>query len=390
MNYNFDEYVDRRTSNSVKWDALKEYDNWQELIPLGIADMDFKVPRQVKEAINQRIQHEVFGYTITPDSYYQAIIDWYQDIHGWKIEKDNIIFTPGVVAGLNATIRTLTGENDSIIIQTPVYHQFAQTIKRCGRNIVENPLICKDGIYTMDFENLEQVITDQTTMLILCNPHNPVGRSWTEEELEKLGDICLKNNIIVVSDEIHADLTFKPNKHIVFSNIKEEFKKNSVICTAPNKTFNIAGLSTGNLIVEDDKLREKLSKGMENLGVSKGTILGKIAQEAVYTHGKDWYLQLMEYLEGNIDFVVTYIKENIPKIKLEKPEATYLLWLDFSELGMDNKELNKFLIEDCKLVLNDGTLFGKEYDKFQRMNIATSRSLLEEAVKRIEKAVNNL
>ena len=388
--YDFNQPVDRSNTNAVKWEALKNFENSEELIPLWVADMDFNVPREVREAIVERAQHEVFGYTLTPDSYYEAVINWYRDIHNWEINKEEIIFTPGVVAGLNGIIRTFTDKDDSIIIQTPVYHQFAETIKRCGRNIVENPLKYEEGNYTMDFDNLREVISEETTMLILCNPHNPVGRSWTEEELKELGDICLENNILVVSDEIHADLTFKPKKHCVFSEVDERFKKNSIICTAPNKTFNIAGLATGNLIAQDQEIREKIEKGMENLAMTKGTIFGIIAQEAVYSHGKDWYEELMKYLEGNIDFVVDYIDKRIPEVKLYKPEATYLLWLDFSELGLNSEQLKDFLIKDCKLVLNEGSLFGQEYCQFQRMNIATNRTLLEKALKNLEQGIKNL
>ncbi len=390
MTYNFDHMLDRTSSYSSKWFGPKEEFGRDDLIPLWVADMDFQVPEEVSREIIERAGHQIFGYTITPDSYYDAVINWYKDIHQWTIAREEIVFTPGVVPGLNMIIRTFTKPGDEIIIQTPVYHQFQNVIKNTGRQLVENPLILESGNYRMDFENLRDVITAKTKMIILCNPHNPVGRSWKDEELKELGKIALDNNLLVVSDEIHGDLVFKPNRHRVFTELDKNFEKNTIVCTAPNKTFNIAGLKTANIIVKNKELRELFQLELEKHSMSGGTIFGMIAQEAAYNHGRDWYRQVLAYIESNIDFALDYIGKNIPRIKVKKPEATYLLWLDCRDLGLDRQELKDFFIDDCGVILNEGAAFGSDYSGYQRLNLATSRANLEEALRRIEEEVNKL
>ena len=388
--YNFDKVVDRVGTGSVKWQMpLDEY-NDEEIIPLWVADMDFEVPREVRENISKRIEHEIFGYTMIPDSYYKAAIDWFEKKHDWKLEKDWMVFTPGVVPGINSLVRTFTQAGDDILIQTPVYHQFAKVIKSTGRNIIENPLIEEDGDYRMDFDNLKEVITNKTKLLILCNPHNPVGRSWTESELRELGEICIENNILVISDEIHSDLVFEPSVHTVYSKLGKEFEENSIICTAPNKTFNIAGLKTANIIIPNPKLRNDFEVELEKLSIGGPTILGMIAQESAYKYGWDWYEEMMDYIEGNIDYVVDYIEKNIPKIKVKKPESTYLLWLDCSQLGMKSEELSNFFVEKCKVLFNAGEDFGEEYNSYLRMNIATRRDLLTKALDSMKREIDKL
>lgn len=388
--YNFDKKVDRLGTGAVKWDIItKEYSD-DEIIPLWVADMDFEVPKEVRENIEKRLEHEIFGYTMVPDSYYEAAIGWFDKKHGWKVEKDWMVFTPGVVTGLNALVRTFSDEGDDIIIQTPVYHQFPKVIESTGRNIVDNPLIERDGDYSMDFDNLKKVITDKTKILILCNPHNPVGRSWTEQELRELGEICLENDILVISDEIHSDLVYGENEHFVYSKLGKKFEDKSIVCTAPNKTFNIAGLKTANIVIANDDLRKEFEEELDRLSIGGPTILGMIAQESVYKYGWDWYEGMMEYVEGNIDYVVDYINKNIPKIKVKKPESTYLLWLDCRDLGMEGEELSKFFIEKCKVLFNDGEVFGSEYNSYVRMNIATRRDLLTKALDNMKREIDKL
>lgn len=390
MKYSFDEKVDRIGSNCLKWDLINRTYNDSEIIPLWVADMDFKVPEEIGDAIRKRLEHPIFGYSLTPPSYYKAAINWFDKRFQWKVEKGWIKFAPGVVPGLKTIVAAYTKPGDEIIIQTPVYHPFYSIIKNNGCQVVENPLTCKDGRYEMDFDNLEKIITKKTKMIILCSPHNPVGRVWTVEELKMVGEICIKNNVLVVVDEIHADIVYKPNIHTVFASINEEFADNSIICTAPNKTFNIAGFKTANIIIKNEKLRNQYILQMEKDCIEGATTLGAVAQEAAYTSGEEWYQGLMEYLAGNIDFTLEFFDKRIPKIKIRKPEGTYLLWLDCSGLNMKPEELSNFFLKKCKVWLNDGSMFGHDGAMFQRMNIGTSRVVLQEALERIEREVNKL
>jgi len=390
MKYDFNEKVDRLGSNCVKWDLINRTYNDSEIIPLWVADMDFKVPEEIGDAIRERLEHPIFGYSLTPSSYYKAAINWFYKRCGWKVEKPWIKFAPGVTSGLKTIVAAYTKPGDEIIIQTPVYHPFYNIIKNNGCQVVENPLICKDGRYEMDFDNLEKVITKKTKMMILCSPHNPVGRVWTKDELKRVGEICIKNNVLVVADEIHADIVYEPNVHTVFAYISEEFADNSIICTAPNKTFNIAGLKTANVIIKNEKLREQYVLQMEKDCIEGPTTLGSVAQEAAYTSGEEWYQDLMKYLTENIDFTLDFFEKRIPRIKIRRPEGTYLLWLDCSGLNMKPEELSDFFLKKCKVWLNDGGMFGHAGAMFQRMNIGTSRAILEEALERIEREVNNI
>ncbi|WP_346899455.1 MalY/PatB family protein [Clostridium sp. UBA7503] len=359
-------------------------------MPLWVADMDFKVPEEIGDAIRKRLEHPIFGYSLTPPSYYKAAINWFDKRFQWKVEKGWMKFAPGVVSGIKTIVAAYTKPGDEIIIQTPVYHPFYSIIKNNGCQVIKNPLTCNDGRYEMDFDNLEKIITKKTKMIILCSPHNPVGRVWTVEELKRVGEICIKNNVLVVVDEIHADIVYKPNIHTVFASINEEFADNSIICTAPNKTFNIAGFKTANIIIKNEKLRNQYILQMEKDCIEGATTLGAVAQEAAYTSGEEWYQGLMEYLAGNIDFTLEFFDKRIPKIKIRKPEGTYLLWLDCSGLNMKPEELSNFFLKKCKVWLNDGSMFGHDGAMFQRMNIGTSRVVLQEALERIEREVNKL
>ncbi len=388
MKYNFDEKVERFNTNSLKWDLTERSHKDKDIIPLWVADMDFKVPDEVVSAIKDRADHGIFGYTMRSREGYQAVIAWMKKRYNWDVEREWIKFAPGVVPGLNLIVGAFTKPGDEVIIQTPVYHPFYSIIKNSGCQIVENPLKVVKGRYEMDFDNLKSVITKKTKMIILCSPHNPVGRVWTKEELTQLGNIALENNILVVADEIHGDLVFKPNVQTAYASISEEFANKCIICTAPNKTFNIAGLQTANIIIKNKKLRTLYEVQLEKSCIEGPNVLGDIAQAAAYTYGEEWYQEVMEYLNENIEYTLNFFKTRIPKIKFYKPEGTYMLWLDCSALHMNNEHLNEFFLKKCKVWLNNGTTFGKGGENFMRLNIATSRSTLKEAYERIEREIN--
>ncbi|SHJ69362.1 cystathione beta-lyase [Clostridium amylolyticum] len=380
-----DRVINRKGTNSVKWDALNIFFGKDDLIPLWVADMDFPAPDEVTEALIERAKHPVYGYSILDDRYYHSIINWFSKKHKWNIEKDWIVYTPGVVPAINWLIQSLTEAGDKIIIQEPVYHPFKESIKLNDRIPVINELRLQDDNYLMDFESLEACIDDKVKLLILCNPHNPVGRVWTKEELENLGRICLKHNILVISDEIHGDLTYKGHNHIPYSSISEEFANNSVVCTAPTKTFNLAGLQCPNIIIPNETLRDKFNDIINKQHIQTATPFGIVGVQAAYENGENWLQEVMEYIEGNLEYMINFFKENIPEIKVIKPQGTYLAWLDFTALNIPRKELNHILIDKAKVALNDGYMFGKSGENFQRINIACPRLILEEGLKRMEK-----
>lgn len=390
MKINFDEIINRENTNSIKWDRRKDIVGTENVIPLWVADMDFPSPKEVREAMMKRLEHPIYGYTYLNDSYYEAAVKWFHKRFGWKVDKSWICFAEGVVPGLNTIIAALTKPGDEVIIQTPVYPPFYKVIENNGCKVVENPLINNDGYYEMDLQQLEKCISNRTKLLILCSPHNPVGRVWTKEELTKLSEFCIKHDLIVVSDEIHGDIVYEPNVHTVFSTISEETAERSIICTAPNKTFNIAGFKTANIIIKNEKLRRAYNLQNEKFFIEGLNIMGAVAQEAAYTYGEEWYQELMKYLKGNIDFTLKYFKENIPEIKIQKPEGTYLLWLDCTGLGLEAEELFKFFIEQCGVWLNGGETFGVKGAGYMRMNLGTSRATLKLALERIGKGVKEL
>jgi cystathionine beta-lyase len=388
--YNFDKIINRRGTMSVKWDNLKNLYGRGDLLPLWVADMDFEAPPEVIRALMERAEHGVYGYTFISDEYYDAVIGWMKRRHNWQIEREWITFTPGVVPALSYAIRAFTQPGDKIIVQTPVYHPFYHAIEANERLIVKNPLIYKDGKYHMDFDHLERNIDDRVKMLILCSPHNPVGRVWTKEELRKLADICFKYDILVVSDEIHFDIVYKGHEHTVFANLSYEASQNCVVLTAPSKTFNLAGLQVSNAIIPNELLRLKFRNELNKDHILSPNVFGERALIAAYNRSEGWLEALLEYLEENRDFFIEYMEKNIPKLKPVKPEGTYLVWVDCTELGMNPKQLRDFFVNKCKLALNDGQMFGEEGSLFQRFNIGCPRSILEEALYRIEIAVNNL
>jgi cystathionine beta-lyase len=384
--YNFDEIVPREGTNCIKYDARDWMFKTNDLIPLWVADMDFKTPDLIVEAIKKRAEHEIYGYTFKPESYFQAIVGWMKRRHNWEIQKEWISSSPGVVAGLTLVIETFSKPGDEVIVQPPVYFPFFDCVKSTKRKLVENPLKIEKGRYTFDFDDLKTKITENTKLLLLCNPQNPGGMVWTKAELEKLSAICLENNIMVISDEIHSDLIYKGNKHIPFATLSEEVAKNCAILMAPSKTFNVAGLSTSLIIIPDKTkfARYERTLGVGHLGM--GNIFGSVALEAAYTSGDEWLKQMLDYLWDNYLLLSQFISERIPKVKVMKPEATYLIWIDFRKYGMKNAELMKFTIENAKVGLNDGGRFGTGGDGWLRINIGCPRSILTEALERLGKA----
>lgn len=384
MRYNFDEIIDRKNTNSIKWNNA--YKN-RDILPMWIADMDFKVADEIVDAFKNRIEHSIFGYDIRPDSYYESIINWVKKRHNWDIKKEWILFSPGIVPGLNIAALTFVEPNEKIIIQPPIYPPFFGVVKNNKRNSLENPLKFNGEKYIIDFKDLERKIDKDTKMLLLCSPHNPVGRVWERWELEKLGDICLKNDILIVSDEIHSDIIYEGYKHTPIASISEELLMNTITLMAPSKTFNIAGLYTSFVIIPNEKLREKYENSINNLGIGSTNTFGIEGLKAAYNFGEEWLDQVLKYIEDNADFAIDYIEKNIPKVKVAKPEGTFLLWLDFTQLGLNQDELMKLMLDEGKVWLNDGSTFGKEGEGFLRLNIGCPRSILEEGLKRVKEAV---
>lgn len=390
MIYNFNQTIDRLSSNSVKYDIREIYFGNKNVIPLWVADMDFATPECIRKAILKRAEHEIYGYSIKPESYYTSIQNWLKTKHNWSIAKENIEFSPGVVPGLVISILALTNPGDKIIVQTPVYFPFFTSIEGNNREMLINPLKEKNGYYEMDFDDLKSKIDSKTKMILLSSPHNPVGRVWKKEELEELIDICFENDIIILSDEIHADLVFKPHKHIPLASISEKAKQQTLTFMAPSKTFNMAGLSTSFVIIENENYHKKYKALIESYHLSGGNLFGTVGTEAAYLHGEDWLKQMLIYTEENIDFVTDYLKKNIPSIHFLKPEGTYLLWINFKALKMNDNELKEFLVHQAEIGLNQGIIFGENGTGYMRMNVACPRALLKKALTQLKSAVDSL
>ena len=383
IKYNFDEIIKRENTNSVKYDLRKKLFGNADVIPMWVADMDFRTPDFIVEAIRKRTVHEIFGYTFRSDSFNDSVVNWMQKRHNWKVEKEWISFSPGVVPALNILVQTLTKPEDKVIVQPPVYFPFFGAVENNGRRMVENELKLVNGRYEIDFEHLESIIDKDVKMLLLCSPHNPCSRVWDKVELEKIANICLKNNVLIVSDEIHSDLILKPFKHVPTASISKEISDITITCVAPSKTFNLAGFHTSAVICSNAELLKKYNKFLDDFHLGGGNIFGFEALESAYNNGENWLTQLLEYLGNNVQFVKDFLQKNIPEIKIINPEATYLLWLDFRGLNMSNKEIKKILIEKTNVGLSDGRMFGRGGDGFQRLNIACPRVVLEKALMNI-------
>lgn len=384
--YNFDEIVPREGTNCIKYDALDRFFGSKDVLPLWVADMDFKTPDFIVNAIKKRAEHEIYGYTFRDDTYYNSIIGWMERRHNWEIKKEWISFSPGVVAGLTFGIEAFSKPGDGVVVQPPVYFPFFDCVKGTKRKLIENPLKIENGRYTFDFEDLKAKIDKKTKLLLLCNPQNPGGTVFTREELTELATICLENKIMVISDEIHSDLIFNGNKHIPFASLSDEIAQNCMVSMAPSKTFNVAGFSSSIVIIPN---KTKFARYERAIGVAHlymGNIFGSVAMEAAYAHGDNWLDQMLDYMWDNYKILEAFFETKLPKVKVMKPEATYLIWLDFREYGMKNAELMKFTIENAKVGLNDGGRFGTGGDGWLRINIGCPRSVLMEALKRLEKA----
>lgn len=383
--YNFDELVDRTNTNCIKYDGRQMFFGTEDVLPLWVADMDFKTPDFIIDALKKRLEHEVLGYTFRDDSYAESITNWLEKRHAWKVEKEWLSFSPGVVAGLTLAIEAFSKPGDEVIVQPPVYFPFFDSVKGTGRKMVENPLKLENGRYTFDLEDLKQKITPETKLLLLCNPQNPGGMVWTREELEALTAICLENKVLIISDEIHSDLVFEGYKHIPLPTISEEVAQSCVVCMAGSKTFNIAGLTTSFVVIRNKRLLARYERELKVPHLHMGNIFGSVALETAYREGEAWLEQMLVYLQGNMQLVTTYLKENLPQVVPMEPEATYLVWLDFSALGLSDEELNERLLK-AGVGLNRGVQFGKQGSGYMRINIGCQRSTLLQALERIKAA----
>lgn len=387
-NLDFDTVIDRKNTNCLKYDFAVKRGKPENILPLWVADMDFRISSYIQEALAHQVEHGIFGYSDTKESYFNAVSSWMEKHHHWKVEAKWLVKTPGIVFALAMAVKAFTEKGDGVLICQPVYYPFSEVIKDNERRIVDSTLVQReDGKYSIDFQDFEEkIVRENVKLFLLCNPHNPVGRVWTREELTTLGDICRKHDVIVVSDEIHGDLIFK-GEHQVFANIKEEFQDFSVVCTAPSKTFNIAGLQVSNIFIPNDELRRQFKKQIDAAGYSQLNAAGLAACEAAYRDGEEWYNAMISYVKGNIAYTKSYIEQNIPQIKMTEPEGTYLVWMDFRELGLQESALEDLIVNKAGLWLDSGAMFGAAGEGFQRINVACARATLTEALERLKKAV---
>lgn len=391
MVYDFDTVIDRLPTSSSKWSYRKQRTGVEDVIPMWIADMDFACAPEIVEAIKARAAHPIYGYTVRTDAWYNGLINWMKKRHDWsRIQRDWICFSPGVVAGFNMTIQAYSHPGDKVILQPPVYYPMKNAIFNNGRQMVENPLKIVNGRYVMDYEDLEKKIDGRTKMIILCSPHNPVGRVWTRSELEQLVEVCERKDIVIVSDEIHLDLILGKIKHTPTAIVSEKAMQKTVTLVAPSKSFNVAGLTNSAAIIPNKKLRDAFLNVLQNNSVGGGNIFGAVAQEAAYAHGEPWLEELLVYLRGNLKYFEDFLAEKIPVLKVYPLEGTYLAWVDCTSLGMDDASLKEFMLKKAKLWFDEGTMFGSGGSMFMRINLACPRSTLKIALERLEKAVKAL
>lgn len=389
--YDFDRIIERRGSGALKTDALAERYGNPDLLPLWVADMDFETPPFIVDAIRERLSHPVFGYTVTPEDYYPSICDWLQDHHGWTVRKEWLTYIPGIVKGIGMVVNAFLKEGDKVIIQPPVYHPFRIVPQENGHEIVWNPLIENpDGSYSMDFDNLASVCDDRCRLLILSNPHNPAGIVWDKETLKRLARFCVDHDILVISDEIHSDMALWDNRHIPFASSCPEAASCSITFGAPSKTFNIAGIVSSYAVVPDDSLRKRFFSYLKANEYDDPSIFSTIASIAAFRKGEQWRRQMIAYVEKNIDMVIDYCAANIPQIKPLRPQASFLVWLDCRGLGLDHDSLVSLFVDKAGLALNDGEMFGQGGQGFMRMNVASARPVISEALERLRRAVEGL
>lgn len=388
MKYNFDEIIDRRGTESVKWDAVSERWGRNDLLPMWVADMDFRTPPFVMEALRKRLEHEVLGYTFACEEWYTSIINWLQNRHGWKVGREELTFMPGIVRGLAFAIQCFTEKGDKVMVMPPVYHPFFLVTEKNKREVVYSPLVLRDGQYYIDFDRFRKDIQG-CKLLILSNPHNPGGRVWTREELEQIAKICYESKTLVISDEIHADLTLPPYQHITFALVSEKARQNSLVFMSPSKAFNMPGLASSYCIIENKEICRCFQEYMEASELSEGHLFAYLSVAAAYSNGTEWLDQVLAYIQSNIDFTDAFLSEYIPNIKMIRPQASYLVFLDCRTLGLNQKKLVDLFVDGAHLALNDGTMFGKEGEGFMRLNVACPRSMLEKALKQLKEACDN-
>ncbi len=390
-NLEFSKVIERDHTNCLKYDFRVARGMPADILPLWVADMDFQISSYIQDAIEKQVRHGIYGYSEAGKDYFEAVSSWLKQQHGWVVQPQWLVKTPGVVFALAMAVKAFTNVGDGVLIQKPVYYPFSGVILDNKRKVVDNTLtLGEDGRYHIDFEDFEEkVVNEDVKLFFLCNPHNPVGRVWEREELERLGDICYRHNVIVVSDEIHSDFVWK-GKHQVFADLKEEYREISVTCTAPSKTFNIAGLQVSNIFIPNTRLRHQFKRQLDASGYSQLNAVGIVACEAAYRDGREWYDGVCSYIKENIEYVGKYLEENIPGVKLLKPEGTYLLWLDFRELHLSDTALEDLIIKKAGLWLDSGAIFGDAGKGFQRINAACPREILEKALNKQEEAVLSL
>lgn len=384
MKYDFDKITDRTHTNAIKYDLAKRRNKPEDALSLWVADMDFPTAPCVQKAVAEKAAHGIFGYSRPDERYYSALKKWFAERHNYEIQEEWVVNTPGVCFALASAVKAFTKEGESVLVQKPVYYPFFNTIKALNRKVVNSPLVLKNGHYEINFEDFEaKIVSENVKMFILCSPHNPGGRVWKKEELLRISEICLKHNVLVVSDEIHSDIVFEGSRHTVYGSISEAAAENSIICTAPSKSFNLAGLQFSNIIIPNAKLRIAFQREVDRTGYDEPSLMGIVAATAAYSEGGEWFDAARDYIWKNIQFASNYIEENCPKIKVVIPEGTYLLWLDFSAFSLSDEEINERILNRAKVWLDNGKMFGDEGKFFQRINCATPRKILAEALERI-------
>lgn len=380
----FDKIKDRTGTNAIKYDLAEVRNKPKDAISLWVADMDFPSAPCVQKAIAEKAAHGIFGYSRPDSRYYAALKKWFKERHSYEIQDEWVVNTPGVCFALATAIKAFTVEGESVLVQKPVYYPFFNMIKNLGRKVVNSPLDLKNGHYEINFQDFEEkIVSENVKMFILCSPHNPGGSVWKKQELSRISEICLEHNVLVVSDEIHSDITFEGHTHTVYGTISQAAAENSIICTAPSKSFNLAGLQFSNIIIPNARLRVDFLRELDKTGYDEPSLMGIVAATAAYSEGAEWFEEAKSYIWKNIVFAKNYIEENCPKIKVIVPEGTYLLWLDFSGFDLTDKEINERILNKAKVWLDSGSMFGKEGEKFQRINCATPRAILKEALERI-------
>lgn len=390
-NLDFDSVIERRNTRSLKYDFAAERGMSEDILPMWVADMDFKTSSYIEDALAERVREGVFGYSEVKTPYFETVRDWMVRRHGWQPQEAWLVKTPGVVTALAMAVKAYTEPGDAVLIQLPVYYPFAEVIEDNGRRVVSSTLYRgEDNRYHMDLADFEQkIVQNEVKLFLLCNPHNPVGRVWTREELIRLGDLCMKHNVIVVSDEIHEDFVFQ-GKHQVFAGLKKEYEDRCIVCTSPSKTFNLATMVLSNIFIPNRDLRKRFRKQLDAAGISQLGVMGLIACETAYSKGEEWYLAMHAYVRDNIAYVKNYVEQNLPGVRMTEHEGTYLVWLDFSGTGLSETELEDLIVNRAKLWLDGGTMFGECGKGFQRINVACPRSILKEAMRRLEGALKEI